>query len=105
VRAAHEQLAAGRAVLIVTARQAKYRNLTAMWLAVHGVPSDAMWMRATNDCRPDRVVKAEILAKIRNRYRPVIAYDDNPAVLALWVDEGLDVVEVPGWNSMSRGET
>jgi len=94
VRAQH---AAGRAVLVVTARQARYRNLTAFWLAMHGVPSDAMWMRATNDGRPDRVVKAEILVRIRTRWRPVLAFDDNPNVVALWEAEGIPVTIVPGW--------
>lgn len=54
VEAARREHAAGRAVLIVTARQARYRGVTAMWLALHGVPSAAMWMRGDGDPRPDR---------------------------------------------------
>lgn len=97
VDAAKAEHAAGRAVLIVTARQARYRNLTAFWLAMHGVPSDAMWMRATNDSRPDHTVKSEILAKIRQRFQVVAAYDDNPAVVRLWENEQIPVTVVPGW--------
>ena len=97
VDAAKAEHARGRAVLVVTARQAKYRNTTAMWLAIHGVPSEAMYMRATNDNRPDHVVKAEILAKIRLRYTVVAAWDDRPEVCALWESEGIPVTVVPGW--------
>lgn len=97
VDAAISEHVAGRAVLIVTARQARYRNVTAMWLAIHGVPSDAMFMRATGDSRPDFEVKAEILAKIRQRWTPVAAWDDNPAVIRLWEQEGIPVTVVPGW--------
>ncbi len=97
VDAANSERAAGRAVLVVTARQAKYRNVTAWWLAIHGVPSEGMWMRATNDSRPDHVVKAEILAKIRQRYVVVGAWDDRPEVVALWESEGIPVTVVPGW--------
>lgn len=97
VDAARTHHAAGRAVLVVTARQARYRNLTAFWLAMHGVPSDAMWMRATNDGRPDYEVKREILAKIRQRYTVVRAYDDNPNVIRLWEQEQIPVTVVPGW--------
>lgn len=97
VEAACAEHAAGRAVLIVTGRSAEHRNSTAMWLALHEVPSDAMWMRARGDYRPDYVVKAEILAKIRRRWRVVRAYDDNPNVLRLWSQERIATVVVPGW--------
>lgn len=97
VDAAIAERAAGRAVLIVTARNARYRNVTAMWLALHAVPSDAMWMRGYRDQRPDFDVKAGILAKIRQRYRPAAAWDDNPAVIRLWEQEGIPVTIVPGW--------
>ncbi len=97
VEAARAEHAAGRAVLVVTGRSAEHRNSTAFWLALHGVPSDAMWMRARGDYRPDYVVKAEILAKIRPRWNVIRAYDDNPAILRLWAQEKIPTVVVPGW--------
>lgn len=97
LEAAKAENAAGRAVLIVTGRSAEHRNSTAMWLALHGVPSEAMWMRARGDYRPDYVVKAEILAKIRKSWRVARAYDDNPSVLRLWAQERIATVVVPGW--------
>ena len=97
VEAARAEHTAGRAVLIVTAREARHRNTTAFWLALHGVPSDGMWMRANGDYRPDFEIKREILAKIRQRYRPVAAWDDNPTVVRLWESEGIPVTLVPGW--------
>lgn len=98
VDAARREHAEGRAVLIVTARQARYRNLTAMWLALHDVPSEAMWMRGVGDYRPDYEVKRDILTRIRVRYRPVAAWDDNPAIVRLWREEGIPVHVVPGWD-------
>jgi len=89
--------AAGRAVLVVTARSARYRGITAMWLALHGVPSASMFMRADKDSRPDREVKAEILAKIRQRWTVVHAWDDRPEIVELWESEGIPVTVVPGW--------
>lgn len=100
--AARAEHAAGRAVLIVTARMAKHRNSTAFWLAMHEVPSEAMWMRANGDHRPDYVVKAEILAKIRRRWRPTRAWDDNPAILRLWAEHGIATTVVPGWERQFR---
>lgn len=97
-----EHHAAGRAILIVTARQARYRHVTAWWLALHGVPSEAMWMRATNDSRPDHIVKAEILAKIRREWNPIHAYDDRPEVVEVWERAGIPVTVVPGWGDTAR---
>jgi len=97
VDAARAQAARGRAVLVFTAREALHRNVTAMWLALHQVPSDAMWMRGIGDGRPDVVVKAEMLAWAQTMYWPVAAWEDQPSIADLWRDVGLDVTGVPGW--------
>jgi hypothetical protein len=87
----------GTAVLIVTARKARWRNHTAMWLALNGVPSDGMWMRADHDSRPDREVKQGILNRIRLTYDVIHAYDDNPKVLEVWEANGIPTTRVEGW--------
>lgn len=99
--AAHEQAAAGLAVLIVTAREAVplYRHITAWWLALHEVPSEAMWMRAVGDYRPDAIVKKEMLAKILRSWEPVHAWDDTPEVIEqVWEPAGIPTTFVPGRN-------
>ncbi|MBD3004652.1 hypothetical protein IEJ02_11155 [Streptomyces sp. 5-10] len=98
VEAARETLRKGQQVLVVTARMQQYRNVTAMWLAMHGVPSDALFMRANGDFRKDFFVKKDILDRIRTRWNPVHAFDDNPAVLELWEQEGVSYTIVPGWS-------
>lgn len=85
-------------ILIVTARSTKYRHETAWWLALHGIPSDAMYMRAEGDYRKDVEVKSDILTRIRSRYKVIGAYDDNPSIIALWKREGIKTVTVPGWS-------
>jgi hypothetical protein len=54
-------------------------------------------MRADNDFRPDYEVKKDILARIRNSWDVVEAWDDNPNVTRLWQEEGIPFVLVPGW--------
>lgn len=93
-RAAH---AAGRAVLVVTARSTLYRHHTAFWLAMHGVPSDRLFMRRAGDQRADVLVKHDIFARIQPRWNIVRAWDDNPNVIALWEHFHLPVRIVPGW--------
>jgi hypothetical protein len=97
VEDARRDAAAGLAVLIVTAREACYRHVTAWWLALNAVPSEAMWMRGRRDNRPDAVVKAEILRKILASYEVVSAHEDQPRVAAVWESAGIPVTMVPGW--------
>ena len=97
VAMAHEARAAGHAVLIVTARRHMWRHHTAWWLALHGVPSDAMFMRGNDDDRRDVEVKRDMLATIRRAWIPVLAIDDNPSIIALWESEDIPTVRVPGW--------
>lgn len=97
VEDARRDAAAGLAVLIVTAREARYRHVTAWWLALNSVPSEAMWMRGLRDSRPDAVVKAEILRKILASYEVVRAHEDQPRVAAVWESAGIPVTMVPGW--------
>lgn len=86
------------AVLIVTARKHKWRNHTAWALALNDIPSDGLWMRGNNDNRPDYEVKKDILRQIRGHgYNVIHAFDDNPAVIQLWKEEGIPTTIVPGW--------
>lgn len=95
--AARQAKREGLAVLIVTARKAKWRHHTALWLAINDIPSDGMWMRADHDNRPDREVKTDILHRIRQTFNVVHAWDDNPAVIAVWESHGIPTTKVEGW--------
>lgn len=87
----------GNKNVIVTARGSQWRNHTAMWLAMHNVPSDAMYMRKQGDQRPDYEVKSDIHARLSKSYDPIHAVDDNPNVLKLWKEKGIPTTKVPGW--------
>ncbi|NUP47260.1 MAG: hypothetical protein HOW97_08090 [Catenulispora sp.] len=99
VAAARIAAADGLAVLIVTGRAERWRRLTSMWLAIHDVPSTVLRMRADGDYRKDYLVKREILRRLRGRYRIVHAWDDNPAIVQLWAEEGIPTTVVPGWDA------
>lgn len=87
----------GMAVVIVTGRAARWREHTAWWLALNGVPSDALYMRHMKDHRSDREVKQEMLKKIKASWAPLWAFDDNPSTIKVWRDAGIPVTVVPGW--------
>ena len=84
----------GKKVIVVTARRAKYRPHTAMWLAQHQVPSDAMYMRSSTDSRPDREVKEDIYRRMSRSFNVVHAVDDNPSILDLWQQHGISTTAV-----------
>lgn len=93
----HQFAAQGHHIAIVTARKAKYRNPTAMWLAIHRIPSDSMHMRADNDSRPDYEVKKDIHRRLSSQFDIVHAVDDNPNVIRLWQENNIPVTVIPGW--------
>jgi beta-phosphoglucomutase-like phosphatase (HAD superfamily) len=94
---AREWDARGVDVVVVTARRALWRHHTAWWLALHGVPSAALFMRGVDDGRRDYLVKRDILARITQTWNVVHAVDDNPSVLDLWREAGIPTTVVPGW--------
>lgn len=85
-------------VVIVTAREERYRALTERWLNKHGVEYDELITRPYGDQRPDYETKKEILDKLSKHYRIVHAVDDNPNVLQLWRENDIAITEVPGFN-------
>lgn len=92
VRSAH---ADGRAVLVVTGREFIWRDLTLDWLARHDLPYDELVMRIVGDYRGDHVIKAEMLARLRDDgYAPSEAWEDSDDIVELWRSEDL-VVHAP----------
>lgn len=87
----------GYSVVIVTARMEEWRYHTILWLDENQVPYDRIYMRKDGDVRKDFTVKEDILAQIQREYDVMAAYDDNPAVLALWRRHGIRTIQVPGW--------
>ena len=65
---------------------------------MHGVPSDMLMMRNNDDNRKDYEVKKDMLNIIRQEYNVIHAWDDNPAIIRLWTEEGIPCTIVDGWD-------
>jgi phosphoglycolate phosphatase-like HAD superfamily hydrolase len=90
VAAVEAQRAAGRAIVIVTAREFIWRDLSLTWLAEHGIEHDGLYMRVVADYRKDTEVKADILRQVRGEGFDVQeAWDDKPEVVELWQKMGV----------------
>lgn len=97
LEAAQKAKANGITVIIVTARKEKWRYSTLWWLLLNDFPFDHQFHRPDWDMRPDYEVKKDILKKIRTKYEVIHAYDDNPNVIKLWNEEGIETTIIPGW--------
>lgn len=80
---------AGNRVLIVTAREERWRHHTLDWLHKHHVHHHGLWMRRTGDRRPDHLVKADIFHQLTRHYLIHAAIDDHPDVLDTWKRLGI----------------
>ena len=94
---AQAEVAHGTAVIVVTARDERWRPVTEGWLTKHPIPHTELLMRAAGDRRHDAEIKAEILADLRTRYDIQMAVDDRPSVIDFWRANGVPTVVVPGW--------
>lgn len=66
----------GCSIVLVSGRSDAAYDETVGWLDVHGVPYDALHMRAAGDHRPNEVIKAELAVAL-----------SLEAAIALWVDD------------------
>ncbi len=89
----------GLSVVLVTGRSVRWRHETSWWLALNGIPSDALFMRERRDSRPDAEIKQSMLDRIRRQWTPIWAFDDNPDTIAVWKGADIPVTVVPGWTN------
>ena len=85
----------GHAVIVVTAREERWRQVTSAWLDLNPIPHTELCMRRQGDTRRDAAVKADILADLRSRYDVRLAVEDRPSVVAFWKAAGIPTVTVP----------
>lgn len=94
-------VADGFHIVVVTARDARYEQVTRDWLVKHGFHFDALYHRPWGDGRNDAVVKQEILEQLRaDGFEPILAVDDNPAVIDVWRANGIPTVIIPGFDEV-----
>lgn len=89
----------GNAIILVSGREDWCRVDTENWLRERGVPFDKLLMRATDDHRPDDIVKLEIFNEhIRNDYYVRGVFDDRDRVVKMWRSLGLKCYQVAEGN-------
>lgn len=99
----------GYHIIFLSGRKETYRQQTEEWLFRNGwhysiqydsrPPLHGPFMRASDDGRPDFVVKAELFDKhIRGKFNIKFALDDRDQVVRLWRDMGIKTLQVSDGN-------
>lgn len=87
-------------LLWLTGRPERYRQLTARWLRIHGLPVRHLSMRPDDDMRPAAIFKADRIQQIAKQRRVLLIVDDDEQVVAALRGTGWPVVHAQ-W--MSQG--
>lgn len=92
VQRAHEA-ATTHALVYVSGRPERLRQLTQSWLDQHGLPAGALLLRPNHDRRPARVLKPEIVAHVSRQGQVALVVDDDLAVCQALRALGYPVVQ------------
>ena len=85
-------------VVLCTGRPESTRRLTEAWLHFHQIPYHQLWMRASADRRPARIVKPELIEAHHNRRELSVVVEDDRQVVDALRAGGLIVVQARWWH-------
>lgn len=84
-------------VVFCTGRPYAYKETTVAWLRRHILPPNVIpkiYMRKTGDRRPDDIVKAELIDKMRaDGFDPYIVFEDRKRVVDMWRRKGITCLQ------------
>jgi predicted kinase/phosphoglycolate phosphatase-like HAD superfamily hydrolase len=86
----------GFKVIVVTAREELYRDVTQSWMDKHGVPYENIFMRGMGDRRPDHIAKRQMFEEINKHYDVVHFVDDRHDIAEVWRSHGVETTLVSG---------
>jgi altronate dehydratase len=90
--AAHPNVAA---IIVISGREERARDITADWLKAAGVPFDLLLMRSSGDYRSDETVKEELFRRhVEPSYSVIGVLDDRDRVVQMWRRLGLVCFQV-----------
>ncbi len=77
----------------ITGRPARYADVTARWLATHGLPAGPVHHRRDGDRRPADAFKLSTVRRLARTRRVVLVVDDDPTVCAALRSAGFGVFQ------------
>lgn len=85
-------------IIIVSARNERHREVTAMQMAAIGLGDKFIFLRADDDFRSDDEFKRDVLNELISRdLKPDLVFDDRNRVVDMWRANGIPCFQVaPG---------
>lgn len=80
------------AIVYVSGRPERLRRVTQSWLDSHELPFGAVLLRPNRDHRPARVLKPEIVERVRRAGPVALVVDDDAEVCAVLAERGYPVL-------------
>jgi phosphoglycolate phosphatase-like HAD superfamily hydrolase len=93
--------AQAHALVYLSGRPERLRRVTQSWLDRHDLPSGAVLLRPNRDHRPARLLKPELLERVRSAGPVALVVDDDAEVCAVLAERGYPVVHAR-WAPDSR---
>jgi phosphoglycolate phosphatase-like HAD superfamily hydrolase len=90
------QAAAEHALVYLSGRPERLRQVTEDWLARHELPPGLLLLRPDRDRRPVRLLKLQLVRRLARGADVVLVVDDDPEVCAALRSSGYPV-EQAGW--------
>jgi hypothetical protein len=85
------------AIILLTGREEKYREVTIRWLMAKEVPYTVLLMRPEGDYRQDFEIKREVYEEsIKPYYDIMFCIDDRKQVVDMWREIGLVCLDCAG---------
>ena len=82
------------ALILVTGRNERSREITEQWLTWNAIPFEQMLMRPDNDFRPDHLIKEEILKSLLGAGTEIeFVVDDRQQVVDMWRRNGITCLQ------------
>lgn len=83
------------AIIVISGREERARDVSITWLKSKGVPFDVLLMRSNGDSRPDEAVKEELFRRhVEPFYCVIGVLDDRDRVVQMWRRLGLTCFQV-----------
>ena len=93
--------AQSHALVYLSGRPERLRRVTQTWLDRHALPAGAVLLRPNRDRRPARLLKPELLDRVRRAGPVALVVDDDAEVCAVLAERGYPVVHAH-WATESR---
>jgi len=89
----------GDTIIVFSARDDTYQEVTEDWLSEHAIPYHDIYLRPAGDTRNDAIVKDEMFEQhIAGKYNVRFVLDDRDRVVQMWRAKGLKALQVADGN-------